>query len=85
MVELNGIPVEHVGKKKVCPMHTRPYELAVDTGATIEVREIVIHVGQGGEPAPPPEPAPQGPQPGVTIDFRADRTQLKAGQCTRLR
>jgi hypothetical protein len=90
VVLLNGIPVEHVGKRKVCPIHTQPYELAVDTGEDVEFREIIIHVGQGGEPEPPPgpkpqAPAPQGPQPSVVIDFRADRTKLNAGQCTHLR
>lgn len=78
VVLLDGEPVDHKGKKKVCPVHTQHYELAVDTGEDMEMREVMIHIGEGSEP-------PAEPQPGVTINFRADRTQLNAGGCTHLR
>ena len=89
-VLLNGIPVKPAGQKNACPLHTQAYELAVDTGVSIEFREIVLHVGgEGNAPAAPkpqqPAPPSPQPQPGVTISFRADRTQLSAGQCTMLR
>jgi hypothetical protein len=79
-VRLNGLLVKDTGQKEACLVLTRSYELAVDTGATVELREIVIHVGGSGKPQPPAEP-----QPGVIIDFRADQTHLAAGNCTTLR
>jgi hypothetical protein len=85
VVQLNGLQVKRSGQEQVCPLHTTPYELTVDTGATVERREIVIEVqGSGQAPAGPAPKNPQ-PQPGVSIDFRADRVNLTAGSCTTLR
>lgn len=93
-VQLNGLRVKRAGHWRVCPMKTTPYTLAVDAGDRVEWREIVIHVG--GPPAPqmpqsappqssPQQPAPQQPSAPMVISFRADRTQLNAGECTTLR
>jgi hypothetical protein len=106
-VRLNGVKVNRTGHRQACPVHTTPYTLTVDTGHTVEVREIVLVAGGGGQPPAPPGSSPQGSQPKqpppqppappqppeqpkkpqapMTISFRADRTQLKAGECTRLR
>jgi acetyl esterase/lipase len=43
-VELDGQPVERSGQQEVCPQDTAVYELGVDTGETIERREIVLSV-----------------------------------------
>lgn len=89
VVELNGQEVGHQGQRQVCPQQTKVFTLAVDAGDRVERREAAIVVDGAGQPpqAPSPKPAPQNPasQPGVTIDFRADKTQLAPGGCTTLR
>jgi len=73
-------------------------QLGVDMGDRVEWRDVAIVVEGSAPPpqSPPPEPpaaqpapqpapkqpAPKGP---VTINFRADRTNLNPGECTRLR
>jgi hypothetical protein len=88
-VQLNGQRVPHQGAKQVCPQKTKVFTLGVDMGDRVEVRELAIVVEGSGQPpqAPPQKPAPQPSpgQPGVTISFRADKTNLKAGECTTLR
>jgi hypothetical protein len=91
-VRLNGLLVKHADQKQACPAHSMVYELAVDTGVTVEFRQIAISVGGSGQAQPPAAPQPQGPAPqpqnpqqSVVIDFRADRAQLNAGVCTTLR
>jgi hypothetical protein len=94
VVELNGQQVQHIGHKQVCPQQTKVFRLGVDAGDRVEVREVAIIVEGSGQPpqSPPPQqpapskPAPKpGPKPSVMINFRADRTNLKAGECTILR
>ena len=62
-VELNGQPVEKSGQKQVCPEETIPYRLGVDTGETMEEREVMIFVEGVGEPPPPEEHPPEEPPP----------------------
>ncbi len=86
VVLLNDQQVPRQGHLEVCPQQTKVFRLDVDLGDRMETRELAIVV-EGAAPAPQP-PAPKGPagpsQP-ATIDFRADRTQLNAGECTTLR
>jgi len=58
-VQLNGQEVERSDQMRVCPHETTTYFLSVDTGETVQRREVVIVVG-GAEPLPSP-PAPQIP------------------------
>ncbi|MFQ6014084.1 MAG: hypothetical protein ACE5NP_01405 [Anaerolineae bacterium] len=76
-VFLNEQPVDWSGRTQVCPEETTPYVLGVDTGETVEVREVVISVASAGEPPPPEEPLPGE----VQIAFTADRTTVQPGEC----
>lgn len=60
-VFLNEQPVERSGQMEVCPEETTSYWLGVDTGETIERREVVIAVA--GAEGPPPEEHPPEEQP----------------------
>jgi len=69
-VELNEQPVERSGQKQVCPEETTTYWLGVDTGETMERREVTIIV-EGAEQPPPPEEQPPEEQPpeGEGVEF----------------
>jgi hypothetical protein len=69
-VELNEQPVERSGQKQVCPEETTTYWLGVDTGETMERREVTIIV-EGAEQPPPPEEQPPQEQPpeGQGVEF----------------
>jgi hypothetical protein len=67
-VDLNGQPVAPSGHQEVWPPETTSYMLGVDTGETIEQREIFIIVDGQGQPMQPlqpqqPQQPPQPPQP----------------------
>ncbi len=83
-VIMEGERLPDQGSKQVCPPETMPFFLQVDTGETMEERQVVIQVGEAppseGEPGatPPPEesaaplePAPQ-PLPGTPGSYRYD-------------
>jgi hypothetical protein len=76
-VELNGEPVEHSGQMEVCPEETTPYWLGVDTGETMEEREVVIVV-EG-----PEEPPPEGEGVGF-INLMVEPDGIPAGECAML-
>ena len=76
-VELNGQPVERSGQMQVCPEETTPYWLGVDTGETMEEREVVIFVEGAGEPPPEGE--------GVEfINLMVEPDVIPAGECAML-
>lgn len=69
-VYLNGEGVAGNDSRSVCPGSTNTYKLTIQTGSESLERSLTITVNQ---------PA------GAQIDFRADRTELNAGECTTLR
>jgi acetyl esterase/lipase len=46
-VALDGEVVERTGQRQVCPEESRDYSLRVDTGETIDIREVAISVAGG--------------------------------------
>jgi hypothetical protein len=69
-VELNGQPVERSGQKQVCPEETTTYWLGLDTGETMERREVTIIVEGAEQPPPPEEQPPEEPPPqGQGVEF----------------
>ena len=87
-VELNGQPVERAGQTEVCPEETTPYWLGVDTGETMEEREVMIIVEGVGEPPPPEEHPPEGQPPedeGVEfVNLVVEPDVIPAGGCAML-
>jgi hypothetical protein len=82
---LDGQGVPFAGEREVCPEGTRLYELLVpETG---QMRTVTLRVEPRPEPTTeePSPPPPPPPPPGVAIDFRADNTNIAAGNCTTLR
>ena len=82
---LDGQGVPPAGEREVCPEGTRLYELLVpETG---QMRTVTLRVEPRPEPTTeePSPPPPPPPPPGVAIDFRADNTNIAAGNCTTLR
>lgn len=76
-VELDGQPVEKSGQMEVCPEETTPYRLGVDTGETMEEREVVVGVEGAGEPPPEGE--------GIEfINLVVEPDVIPAGECAML-
>jgi hypothetical protein len=73
-VALDGQLVNPSGQRDVCPTETTTYQLSVGTGGELGLQEITIVVA---------DEEPPGHEP-VGISFTADRTSLKAGECTTL-
>jgi hypothetical protein len=82
-VYFDGQPVEHSGETQVCPEETIPYRLGVDTGETMEEREIVIVVAGEGQPReePPPGEQPSEGEEVEAIDLMIEPDVIPAGEC----
>ena len=76
-VELNGQRVNLNDTSQVCPQQTTTYAL-VAGGSTGGSRNLTVIV----QPAPP---TPVPPTPDAQIDFTADQTRIRQGDCTTLR
>jgi hypothetical protein len=87
-VDLNEHPVERSGQMQVCPEETTPYWLGVDTGETMERREVVISVAGPEEPPPPEEhPPEEQPPKGEGVEFinlMIEPDVIPPGECAML-
>ena len=86
-VDLNGQPVDPAGHMEVWPHETTCYTLGVDTGESVEIREVTVMVGGTGQPQPPQQtqpPSPGCPGPPVFTHFEANPPSIQSGQTTLL-
>jgi hypothetical protein len=87
-VDLNEQLVERSGQMQVCPEETTPYWLGVDTGETIERREVMIFVAGAEEPPPleehPPEEQPPEGEGVEFINLMVEPDVIPPGECAML-
>ena len=87
-VDLNEHPVERSGQMQVCPEETTPYWLGVDTGETMERREVMIFVAGAEEPPPleehPPEEQPPEGEGVEFVNLVVEPDVIPAGACAML-